>query len=106
MSGRILRVLSAELIGPHALALRFNDGTRRRVDLFPVLTGPIFRPLRNPEYFARVVFDPVAGTVAWPNGADFAPEFLRELPKLSEGKPVARRSNPAVQRSARAAARR
>ena len=68
-------------MGPHSLALRFNDGTVRRVDLLPELEGPIFKPLRDPAYFSRVVLDPVAGTVVWPNGADFSPDFLRELPE-------------------------
>jgi len=35
--------------------------------------------LRDPVYFARVVIDPVAGTVVWPNEADLAPEALYEL---------------------------
>ena len=76
-----VRITAVELVGPHSLALRFNDGTVRRVDLLPELEGPIFKPLRDPAYFSRVVLDPVAGTVVWPNGADFAPDFLRELPK-------------------------
>jgi len=30
------------------------------------------------EYFRRFVVHPEPGTLVWPNGADFAPEFLRE----------------------------
>ena len=76
-----VRVTAVELVGPHSLVMRFNDGTVRRVDLLPELEGPIFKPLRDPVYFSRVVLDPVAGTVVWPNGADFAPDFLRALPE-------------------------
>lgn len=75
----ILRITEAEVVGPHALRLAFNDGTRKTVDVAPLLDGPIFEPLRDPDYFARASLDPVCGTVAWPNGADFAPEALRAL---------------------------
>jgi len=75
----ILHILEAKVCGPHSLRLTFSDGTRKRVNLWPLLDGPIFEPLHDPIYFARVVIDPVAGTVVWPNEADFAPEALYEL---------------------------
>jgi len=75
----ILHILEAQVCGPHSLRLTFSDGTRKRVNLLPLLDGPIFEPLRDLAYFARVVIDPVAGTVVWPNEADFAPEALYEL---------------------------
>ncbi len=73
------RVVKAEACGAHSLDLTFKDGTRKRVNLLPVLEGPVFEPLRDPKYFARVELDPLAGTVVWPNGADVAPETLYEL---------------------------
>jgi hypothetical protein len=76
----ILRVLEARVCGPHSLDLMFNDGTHKRVNILPLLDGPIFEPLHDPEYFARAVLDSVIGTVVWPNEADFAPEALFELP--------------------------
>jgi hypothetical protein len=75
----ILRVEEPTVCGPHSLRLRFNDGTSKSVDVSPLLEGPIFEPLRDPAYFARVTLDPVCGTVCWPNGADIAPEALHEL---------------------------
>lgn len=54
----------------------------------PLLDGPVFESLQDPEYFARVVVDPVCGTVAWPNGADFAPEALYELPDEGSARKV------------------
>ena len=75
----ILHITEAEVCGPHSLELTFDDGTYKRVNAFPLLTGPIFEPLRQPAYFARMVLDPVAGTVVWPNEADFAPEALYAL---------------------------
>jgi hypothetical protein len=80
----ILRIVEAKVCGDHLLQLAFNDGTRKTVDVGPVLSGPVFEPLRDPVYFARVELDPVCGTVTWPNGADFAPEALHELAAVEE----------------------
>ncbi len=68
--------------------------------------GPIVEPLRDPAYFLRVALDPVAGTVVWPNGADFAPDFLRELPEEEIVRPRKKLSKFALQRPNRLAARR
>src|SRR5205823_365021 len=91
----ILRIRQAQVCGPHSLCLDFNDGTTKRVNLLPLLEGPVFEPLRAPADFARVTLDPVCGTVCWPNGADFAPEALLELQAeegfdpATEGQPTA-----------------
>ena len=80
----ILHVVEATVRGPHLLDVRFNDGMRKTVDLTPLLTGPVFELLKDPEYFARVVVDDEAGTVVWPNGADLAPEALYALPSIGD----------------------
>ena len=67
-------VTSVKVIQPYVLALEFSDGKRREVDLEPELKGMIFEQLKDPAFFAQVFLD--GETVAWPNGADFAPEFL------------------------------
>ncbi len=41
-------------------------------------------PLTDESYFAKVRLDRLSGTVTWPNGADFAPEALYDLPPLDE----------------------
>ena len=84
----ILRVVEAEASGHHLLRLAFNDATRKTVDVGPLLHGPIFEPLRDPAYFARVELDRVCGTVTWPNGADFAPEALHELAPVEAPTPA------------------
>jgi len=80
----ILRITEATVVGPHILRLAFNDGTRKTVDVFPLLDGPVFEPLKDPGFFARAAFDPVSGTVFWPNDADFAPEALHGLIAVKE----------------------
>jgi hypothetical protein len=69
-------VEEARLVGDFVLWLRFSDGASGEVDLRYELQGEVFEPLKDPSYFAtfRVALD----TVTWPNGADFAPEFLYE----------------------------
>jgi hypothetical protein len=73
----ILHVIRAEYLGGHRLHLWFNDGSDGEADLSSVLDGTVFEPLRDPTYFAQ--FQLEGHTVAWPNGADFAPEFLHQL---------------------------
>ncbi len=99
------RVVKAEVSGAHSLDLTFNDGTRKKVDLLPLLEGPVFERLRDPVFFARVVLDPVAGTVVWPNGADIAPEALYELPAQGKNRVARRSPNHAAQQTGARVAR-
>ncbi|MBI3965994.1 MAG: DUF2442 domain-containing protein [Chloroflexi bacterium] len=69
-------VVEVAVIEPYVLDIKFADGKRRRVDLEAELFGEVFEPLRDPARFAEATVDPILGTVVWPNGADFSPEFL------------------------------
>ena len=71
----IPRVTEARYLGEHRVLLRFEDGAEGEVDLASELDGEVFEPLKDPAFFARFRVDE---TLVWPNGADFAPEFLRE----------------------------
>lgn len=79
----ILHITFAEPTADHCLWLKFDDGVEKEVYVFPKLRGPVFEPLRDPEYFRLVRVDDDAGTVVWPNGADFAPEALWDLEDLT-----------------------
>jgi hypothetical protein len=70
------RVVGVEPIGNHRLRLTFSDGVVRELDFTGVLTGGIFEPLEQADYFARVEVDEVAGTIRWPNGVDLDPDVL------------------------------
>ena len=75
-------VVRAERRGGFTVHLLFNDGVEGSVDLADLLTGPVLEPLKDPDYFARFFLD--GGTLAWPNGADIAPETLHARAKESE----------------------
>lgn len=72
-------VTEARHVDGYRLWLRFNDGVAGEVDLEGRLFGEVFEPLRDPELFRQVRLEPELDTVVWPNGADFAPEFLHDL---------------------------
>jgi hypothetical protein len=54
--------------------VRFNDGTEKHIDLSQWFKGPVFKPLKDPKFFAKFFVE--GGTLAWPNGVDIAPEAL------------------------------
>lgn len=72
-------------LGGYTIRIEFTNGATRDLDLSHELHGEIFEPLRDPALFARVAVNPETGTVEWPNGADFAPEFLYAM-----GRPMQR----------------
>ena len=75
---RFVHVIEAKHLGGHRIRLRFDDGVCGDVDLFAELSGEVFAPLLDVAYFARFQIDQ-GRTLSWPNGADFAPDFLHEL---------------------------
>jgi hypothetical protein len=71
----INRIEGARSLENHKLELRFRDGFVGRIDLTPALWGPIFEPLKNPDYFRQFRLED--DTIRWPNDADFCPDVLR-----------------------------
>ncbi len=75
----MLHVKSAKYIDDYRIWVSFDDGTEGEVDLSNVLSGPAFTPLRDKSLFGRLCVDPDLETIVWPNGADLAPEYLKQL---------------------------
>ena len=69
-------VTKARYVRDYLIEIKFNDGKKKVINFEPWLTGPIFRPLKSKVYFKKFFID--GPTIAWPNGADIAPETLYE----------------------------
>ena len=63
----------------YRLHLTFNNQRVKIVDLQNEIEGEIFEPLVELPFFRQVYLNDETGTIEWPNGADFAPEFLFEI---------------------------
>ena len=74
-----LHVTSVTYLEGYKLRLIFNDDVAKDVDLQDELYGEVFEPLRDTEFFRQVTVNSDTNTIEWPNGADFAPEFLYEI---------------------------
>lgn len=74
-----LHVTDVSHVGGYTLRVEFTDWSVKDVDLSEELYGEVFEPLREAEHFRGVAVNPETGTIEWPNGADFAPEFLHEV---------------------------
>ena len=71
-----MHVIEVKYIDDYRVWLSFNDSAKGEVDLSPELFGELFEPLKDKQLFSSFKLE--GHTIAWDNGADFAPEFLRE----------------------------
>ena len=72
-------VTESVYIGGYKLKVRFDNGESKVVDLQPHIDGPIFEPLKDLDFFKSFYVNYDIDTVAWPNNADFSPDFLYEI---------------------------
>lgn len=82
-----LHITNARYQSNYKIWLQFDDGTEGIVDLWDECSGEIFEPLQDMIFFKSFILDKESGTIRWPNGADFAPEFLKDL-LLNADRPV------------------
>lgn len=70
-------VASIEYRQGHVYHVVFDNGLEGDVDFSEYIgRGPIFEPLGDLAFFRQARIE--GGTIAWPNGADIAPEMLYE----------------------------
>jgi len=84
MTQPIHRVVRFASVAPYTLDVAFADGSQQRIGFRPVLEGPLFGPLQDLTTFNGAVLDDEAGTLVWPNSADFDPATLHAWPTVSD----------------------
>ena len=78
----ILHVKEAKHLHDYVVWIKFNDGIEGEIDLKNELTGEVFGCLKDKKLFKSFKVDPMLETIVWENGADLAPEFLRDNIKI------------------------
>ena len=68
------QVIAAKRVRGFVIATRFDDGSEKHIDISRWFRGPVFKPLKDAAFFKKFFIE--AGTLAWPNGVDIAPEAL------------------------------
>jgi len=85
----ILHITEAQYLQDYKVQVVFNDGKQGVADLSDALRGPVFNPLKDKKLFAQLYVDKEMETIAWPNGADLAPEYIyfkafKDVPELQK----------------------
>jgi hypothetical protein len=74
---KLVWVTDATYAGGYKIALTFNDGVKKTVDLKNHHFKGVFEPLKNIENFRN--FHLSDWTIEWNNGVDIAPEALYNM---------------------------
>ncbi len=71
MNPRVIKVI---YLNNYKLELVFTNKLRKIFDMKPYIDLPIFRRLKDKDYFKKVKCD--NGTIVWPHGQDICPDTL------------------------------
>ncbi len=61
------------------IIITFTNNEVLQIDFKNELEGEIFKPLLDKNFFKKAYINKDTLTIEWPNGADFAPEYLYEI---------------------------
>mgnify|MGYP001009106092 CR=1 FL=1 len=72
------RIIAFKVLEDYQIWLQFQDGESKIVDFTKLIGKGVSAPLLDKEYFKQVAIES-GGGLAWPNGMDFCPNFLKEF---------------------------
>lgn len=72
------QVTELKVLEDYRIWLKFKDGVEKIVNVRPFLGKGFTAELLEYEKFKQVFIEP-GGGIAWENGYDFCPNFLKEL---------------------------
>jgi len=81
------KVISVESLSDYRIALQFEDGLQKIVNIKPFIGKGISTALEDETFFRQVAIES-GGGIYWPNGYDFCPNFLYEEVQADESLPV------------------
>ena len=71
-------VVELKALDDYRVWLRFNDGEEKVINLGPYIGKGFTAELLDYKKFRQVFIEP-GGGIAWGNGYDFCPNYLKEL---------------------------
>lgn len=71
-------VIEIKVLTEYRVWLKFRDGEEKMVNLRPFIGKGFTAELLEYSSFEKVFIEP-GGGIAWENGYDFCPNFLKEL---------------------------
>ena len=71
-------VIKLKVLDSYRVWIRFNDGEEKVINLHPYIGKGFTTELLDYNKFKQVFIEP-GGGIAWENGYDFCPNYLREL---------------------------
>lgn len=72
------QITELKVLEDYRIWLKFKDGVEKIVNVRPFLGKGFTAELLEYEKFKQVFIEP-GGGIAWENGYDFCPNFLKEL---------------------------
>ena len=77
------KVIEFKILDNYNVWLKFDDGFNSQIDLKPFLGKGIAKVLLKYDRFKTLSIEP-GGGIAWDNGYDFCPNYLRMLTEKKE----------------------
>ena len=76
-------VIELKPLDDYTVWVRFSDNTDAVINIKPFISEGISAKLLDSTYFKQVKIDDFGG-IAWENGFDFCPNYLREIANIKD----------------------